>query len=155
MATSLGFFLLLTPPIVFWIWRNTIFKNILWNGLLDLSKFWFFRRSHCPSHCFMVARSNRDRDRESGTRLQAALNQHEPWEVSAAKEQGPFEMENMPSVPKCIYAGIKFLSNCLWSMRHIPLLICSGLLTSESPSDVRKTEKSPLASPSEAWSKHG
>lgn len=56
------------------------------------------------------------KDREGGTRPQAALNQHKPWEVSAAKEQGPFEMENMSCVPKYIDAGIKFLSNCLWSM---------------------------------------
>lgn len=47
---------------------NTIFKNILWSGLLDLSKFWVFQRSYCPSHHFMVARSNGDRDRKSGKR---------------------------------------------------------------------------------------
>lgn len=73
----------------------------------------------------MVARSNRDRDWESGTHPQAALNQHEPWEGSAAKEQGPFEMENKSSVPKYIYAGIKFLSNCLEHAAHSFAVVAS------------------------------
>lgn len=58
------------------------------------------------------------KDRESGTHPQAALNQHKPWEVSAAKEQGPFEMENMSFVPKHIYAGIVSFKLSLEHVTH-------------------------------------
>lgn len=42
----------------------------------------------------------------------------------------------MSFVPKYIYASIKFLSNCLWSMWYTLLLICNHLLTSNSTFDV-------------------